>query len=160
MAWESSGTNLQQLVTNLQRHHIIKSDTVAHAMKSVDRAKYCVDPRGAYQDRPQSIGYNATISAPHMHAYAMEYMMPNLREGAKVLDIGSGSGYLTACFAQIVGRSGRVVGIEHVKELVDLSLKNIRKDNPDLLDIVTIKVGDGRLGYQDEAPYDCIHVGA
>lgn len=43
---------------------IIKSDTVANAMTSVDRKHYC--PYAPYHDSPQSIGYSATISAPHM----------------------------------------------------------------------------------------------
>jgi len=49
-----------------------------------------------------SIGYGVTISAPHMHAQALEVLSDQLVEGAKVLDVGSGSGYLTACFAHMV----------------------------------------------------------
>jgi len=43
---------------------------------------------------PQSIDYRATISAPHMHAYALEYLKDHLKKGGRVLDVGSGSGYL------------------------------------------------------------------
>lgn len=43
---------------------IIKSDVVANAMVAVDRKNYC--PHAPYHDSPQSIGYSATISAPHM----------------------------------------------------------------------------------------------
>ena len=43
---------------------------------------------------PQSINFNATISAPHMHAYALEYLKDLLKPGGKVLDVGAGSGYL------------------------------------------------------------------
>ena len=53
-------------------------------------------------DSPQSIGHGATISAPHMHAYAIEILKDFIREGSKVLDVGSGTGYLTACFAMMV----------------------------------------------------------
>lgn len=45
----------------------------------------------AYMDAPLGIGYSATISAPHMHAYALELMLDRLRPGAKVLDVGSGT---------------------------------------------------------------------
>ena len=41
-------------------------------------------------DAPQSIGYGVTISAPHMHAHALEILKDNLFEGAKALDVGSG----------------------------------------------------------------------
>ena len=52
----------------------------------------CRCPQWAYMDAPQSIGYAATISAPHMHAYALELLLDQLRPGAKVLDVGSGTG--------------------------------------------------------------------
>ncbi|XP_038584302.1 l-isoaspartyl protein carboxyl methyltransferase, like isoform X3 [Micropterus salmoides] len=107
-------------------------------------------------------GYRATISAPHMHAHALELLSDKLTEGASALDVGSGSGYLTACFARMTGPSGRVVGIEHIDELVQMSIKNVQADDPELLTSGRIKllVGDGRLGCTDGAPYDAIHVGA
>jgi protein-L-isoaspartate(D-aspartate) O-methyltransferase len=91
------------------------------------------------------------------------------QEGAKVLDVGCGSGYLTACLAYMAGPSGTVVGIEHIRELVDLSRRNIEHGNIDLLqqdaedaDHIRVKFvfGDGRLGWEEDAPYDAIHVGA
>ena len=90
-------------------------------MLAVDRAYF--SPRNPYEDSPQSIGsgkrpkthvpnrfrfltvclsQGATISAPHMHAYALEALTDHIKEGAKVLDVGSGTGYLTACFAIMV----------------------------------------------------------
>uniref|UniRef100_A0ABI7XIW7 Protein-L-isoaspartate O-methyltransferase n=2 Tax=Felinae TaxID=338152 RepID=A0ABI7XIW7_FELCA len=106
--------------------------------------------------------FQATISAPHMHAYALELLFDQLHEGAKALDVGSGSGILTACFARMVGSTGKVIGIDHIKELVDDSINNVRKDDPMLLSSgrVQLVVGDGRMGYAEEAPYDAIHVGA
>lgn len=77
-----------------------------------------------------------------------------------MLDVGSGSGYMTACFALLVGPQGHVYAIDHVKELVETSVKNIQKDNPQLLHRITTKVGDGMLGWPEHAPYDVIYVGA
>lgn len=48
----------------------------------------------AYRDRPQPIGHNATLSAPHMHAIMLELLHAHARPGARVLDVGSGSGYI------------------------------------------------------------------
>ncbi len=42
-------------------------------MRKVDRGDFC-DPSSAYEDCPQRIGYNATISAPHMHALCLEWL--------------------------------------------------------------------------------------
>ncbi|NP_001040252.1 L-isoaspartyl protein carboxyl methyltransferase [Bombyx mori] len=160
MAWRSHGANNVDLIRNLRTNGIIKSDTVANAMLAVDRKNYC--PSSPYQDSPQSIGFSATISAPHMHAHALEKLKNQLVPGEKALDVGSGSGYLTACMAMMLGETGRVVGIEHISELVNLATKNIQNDNPSLLSSERIKlvVGDGRLGYPSEAPYSAIHVGA
>lgn len=130
-------------------------------MLKVDRAFYCPSEQ-PYFDSPCSIGYGATISAPHMHAYALELLKDKLVDGATVLDVGSGSGYLTACLADMVGPSGRVFGVEHIKELVHRSEENIRRDCPDLLDSGRVKLvhSDGRIGLKDHAPFDVIHVGA
>lgn len=42
------------------------------------------------------------MSAPHMHAHCLEVLEPMLRPGARVLDVGSGTGYLTACMGFMV----------------------------------------------------------
>lgn len=108
-------------------------------MLKVDRSYYCPS-RSPYQDSPYSIGYGATISAPHMHAYALEALKDKLVEGAQVLDVGSGSGYLTACMAHMVGPGGVVYGVDHIKELVSQSEENIRSDCPELLDSGRVKL--------------------
>ncbi|XP_068632311.1 protein-L-isoaspartate(D-aspartate) O-methyltransferase isoform X2 [Battus philenor] len=160
MAWRSHGVNNADMVRNLRANGIIKTAAVENAMIAVDRKSYC--PYAPYQDSPQSIGYSATISAPHMHAHALERLHKQLVPGEKALDVGSGSGYLTACMAIMLGENGSVVGIDHIPELVQLATKNIKNGNPDLLKSGRIKliVGDGRLGYSDDAPYNAIHVGA
>lgn len=161
------------------------------------------------------------------HASSLELLKDHLKEGKKALDVGSGSGYLTACMAIMVspqflhdnhgllyqlgelgelaikltiiifvsqflslftvlkiyfyiinsdlryflpqyfhysqvGKTGKVVAVEHIGSLVDDSRNNIKKNHEDLLTsgrVILVK-GDGRQGYQKEAPYDAIHVGA
>lgn len=65
---------------NLKKNGIIKSSRVEEAMKAVDRNNY--SPSNPYMDSPQSIGYGVTISAPHMHAHALELLANHLKEGA------------------------------------------------------------------------------
>ncbi|VDN25419.1 unnamed protein product [Gongylonema pulchrum] len=166
MAWRSHGDSNASLVGNLQKvgrfagNRLFEDERVKMAMLAIDRADFC--PRNPYMDNPEPIGCNATISAPHMHAAALQYLKDHLREGDRALDVGSGSGYLTACMAHMVGLSGRVVGIEHIRELVELSIRNIRKHHAEFLDgerIVMVE-GDGRRGFERYAPYKAIHVGA
>ncbi|XP_073667556.1 protein-L-isoaspartate(D-aspartate) O-methyltransferase isoform X1 [Paramisgurnus dabryanus] len=163
MAWKSGGASHAELVNNLRicpENGIIKSDRVYEVMLATDRAHF--SRCNPYMDSPQSIGYQATISAPHMHAYALELLHDHLYEGAKALDVGSGSGILSVCFARMVGPKGKVIGIDHIKELVDDSVNNVKKDDPSLISSGRLKlmVGDGRMGHTEEAPYDAIHVGA
>lgn len=68
----------------------------------------------------------------------MEYLRDELKPGAHVLDVGSGSGYLTACFYRYIQVQGenintKVVGIEHQPELVKLSKRNLNNDDPQML---------------------------
>lgn len=99
-----------------------------------------------------------------MHANACESLLDYLQPGSQVLDIGSGSGYLTAVLANLVGTSGTVIGIDHEKPLVELAHTNMSKseDGRRMLDSGRVKfvLGDGRKGWNEGAPYDAIHVGA
>ncbi|KAK9507429.1 hypothetical protein O3M35_007283 [Rhynocoris fuscipes] len=160
MAWISHSSNQFELVQHLKQSNVIKSEEVERVMKKVDRGQYV--SYNPYADVPQGIGYGVTISAPHMHAHALEILRTRLRPGAKALDVGSGSGYLTACMALMVGPEGKVIGIDHIKELVIDSIKNVKRGHANLITSGRIEfvVGDGRLGFPEEAPYDAIHVGA
>ncbi|KAF2130025.1 protein-L-isoaspartate O-methyltransferase [Dothidotthia symphoricarpi CBS 119687] len=162
MAWRSSGSSNETLIANLARNGLIESDRVKEAMLQVDRAHYA--PSSPYDDSPQPIGHSATISAPHMHASACTSLLPYLSPGARVLDIGSGSGYLTAVLAHLVGPTGSVVGIDHIAPLVALATGNMRKSATGraMLDAGQVRfvLGDGRKGWSEGAPYDAIHVGA
>ena len=115
-----------------------------------------------------------------MHAHVLEDMLPPLLKASKdypdkplsVLDVGCGSGYLTAVFGRMVEHKsktphgvlnkGKVIGIDVIPQLVELSRKNIQKEDGDLLDngIVEVFTRDGWKGYPAGAPYNAIHVGA
>jgi len=54
------------------------------------------------------------MSSPSVHAETLECLMSNLKPGGKALDIGCGSGYISACFAEALGEKGRVYSIDHI----------------------------------------------
>jgi protein-L-isoaspartate(D-aspartate) O-methyltransferase len=173
-AWRVHADSNAELIAGLMRDGIIKSKRVADAMRAVPREHYCSTNAGnlAWVDRPVGTMCGQTISAPHMHAYALETLQEQAAHGAKVLDVGSGSGYLAACFGEMVGPSGTVIGIDVFPELVQWSQQNLRKGNPGLVPPqsrtangqlapgVHLLVGDGWKGMPSEAPFDAIHVGA
>ena len=160
MAWRAHGDSNEDLVNQLKANGIVKTERIELAMKRVDRGQFVT--YSPYKDSPQSINYQATISAPHMHAYALEMLRDHLLEGMNALDVGSGSGYLTVCMSLLVGDRGKVIGIEHIKELVEYSSKNTNKSHARLLTSGQLQyvVGDGRMGFLGAAPFDAIHVGA
>ncbi|XP_075158747.1 protein-L-isoaspartate (D-aspartate) O-methyltransferase [Haematobia irritans] len=165
MAWRSVGANNADLIRQLKDYGVIATEAVAASMTATDRKFY--SPRNPYMDAPQSIGHGVTISAPHMHAFALEYLRDHMKPGVRVLDVGSGSGYLTACFWRYIKAQGdhantRIVGIEHQPELVKLSISNLNNDDESMLKSgqLIILEGDGRKGSPENAPFNAIHVGA
>lgn len=166
MAWRCSAPSNAALVDNLCRSGLIRDAAARDAFLAVDRADYA--PARPYDDCPQLIGHGATISAPHMHAAAVEHLLPRLRAAAadvRVLDVGSGSGYLTHLLAELAGPRALVVGLEHVPALRALGEANMRKSvtGAALLNSgrVRFRVGDGRRGHPgDGGAWDVIHVGA
>ena len=166
------------LVEALAKNAVIRSPAVRDAMAAVDRGHFVRAGTDAYYDAPAPIGFGATISAPHMHAHCLELLADKLTPTARVLDVGSGTGILLAYFAAACGQAAaaaaapaaaaasafRVVGVEHVDELVQWSQTNLEKEpaSKALFETGAIAVvtGDGRLGLPKLAPFDVIHVGA
>ena len=159
---------MNQFVNSLQTN-----DTVKTLMKRFDRYHFCVNKSDAYIDKPSHLFLGQTISAPHMHAKAIEYLKPVLKPGATILDIGSGSGYLTACFGEAVKVyhknnkfRGKVIGLEIIPELVDYSVNIIQKKYNYLYHYkrnFKILHKDGKFGYplkKNKEIYDGIHIGA
>ncbi len=151
------------LVESLTSRKILTDPKVVRAMLIVPRHKFVPEEAvsSAYIDSPLSIGQGQTISAPHMNAMMCEYL--ELKEGEKVLEVGTGSGYHAALCAELVApknseSKGHVYTIERLKQLAEgakRSLKDTGYEN-----IVTVIHGDGTLGYPEAAPYDKILVTA
>ena len=129
----------------------------------MDRFNYVQNSQGCFDDCPQRIGWGITISAPHMHARALEELKSKLQPGSRALDVGSGSGYLAVAMAKLCQPDGVTIGIDHVNDLVEWSRENVKRDGKqDLVDsgALQLLVRDGFQGYAEGGPYDAIHVGA
>lgn len=147
----SSTKSNEDLIDRLQQEGNIQSRVVKQVMLAVDRKNYfTISPYGGIH-----------ISLPYKHAHALEMLKDHLFEGGRALDVGSGSGYITACMALMVYPSGKVVGIDRLPEVINISKENINKDQPGFLKtgVIEFIVGDGKQGYENLAPYNAIHVG-
>ncbi|MDZ7779716.1 MAG: protein-L-isoaspartate(D-aspartate) O-methyltransferase [Gemmatimonadota bacterium] len=106
----------------------------------------------AYEDVPVPIGFGQTASQPSLQAYYLSLLEPDSDD--KVLEVGTGSGYLTALLACA---ADRVYSVERVR---DLSRRARRALDQLELKNVALLVGDGTIGWRKYQPFDLIVVSA
>ncbi|MEK7537303.1 MAG: protein-L-isoaspartate O-methyltransferase [Patescibacteria group bacterium] len=143
----------EQLIQKLISEKTLVTPQIIKAFKNIDRKDFVLtqDKNRAYEDRPLSIGYGATISQPTTVAIMLEKLQP--QSGEKILEIGTGSGYMTALLAEIAGKEGKVFSIEYVSELKGLAEFNLRKYN---LGSIALFTGDGKVGLKNYSSFDRI----
>jgi protein-L-isoaspartate(D-aspartate) O-methyltransferase len=106
----------------------------------------------AYEDHPVPIGYGQTISQPYVVAYMTEAL--GLHGGESVLEVGTGCGYQAAVLAEIAASVRTVEIVAPLAEEAAARLKRLGYAN------VTVRTGDGYLGWPEAAPFDAIVVTA
>jgi protein-L-isoaspartate(D-aspartate) O-methyltransferase len=133
------------------------SERVILAMNRVPRELFVPERlrSRAYNDIPLPIGYEQTISAPHMVAIMCDLL--DLQEKMSVLEVGGGSGYHAAVMADLVGADGHIFSIERHPELVAAARKSLNRAG---INNVTMIEGDGSIGLLKHAPFDRISVAA
>ena len=142
------------MVTEQLEARGIVDQRVLDAMASVPRDAFVGegDRKRAYLDMPLRIGYGQTISQPYMVAIICQ--TAEVKEGDRVLDIGTGSGYQAAVLAEL---GGRVHTVERIPKLAELARERLAAAGYEAVDV---HVGDGSLGLPEHAPFDAIVVAA
>ncbi|MFW0837692.1 MAG: protein-L-isoaspartate O-methyltransferase [Candidatus Komeilibacteria bacterium] len=149
--------NIDQLIDYLKGKSVLHSPRLEQALRIVDRGDF-VRPETrpwAYWDEPLSIGYGQTISQPAVVVFMLELLAPQM--GENVLDVGCGSGWQTALLAYLVGREGKVTGLEIKPPLVQQAKVNLV---PYEFSNIEILLADGHEGFSLGAPYDKIIIAA
>ncbi|MDR1037044.1 MAG: protein-L-isoaspartate(D-aspartate) O-methyltransferase, partial [Deltaproteobacteria bacterium] len=128
----------------------ISSPSVLECMGRVPRHLFVDDSlaQHAYQDGPLPIGHGQTISQPYMVALMTEAL--DLKPGDRVLEIGCGCGYQSAVLA---GLCSRVYAVERIPQLFDLARSNLMRLG---IRNVSLRLGDGTLGWPEEAPFEAV----
>jgi protein-L-isoaspartate(D-aspartate) O-methyltransferase len=144
----------RDMVETQIRRRGVADERVLTAMRKVPRHRFVPEAlcAQAYDDHPLPIGEDQTISQPYIVALMTEIL--ELKATDRVLEIGTGSGYQAAVLAEL---AAQVYSIDRVASLADsaqrllaaLGYKNIH-----------IRVGDGTLGWPEQAPFDAIMVTA
>jgi protein-L-isoaspartate(D-aspartate) O-methyltransferase len=144
----------QRMVDQHLRARGITDERVLEAMARVPRHEFAPQRYRdqAYEDHPLPIGEGQTISQPYIVAIMLEAL--SLMPSDRVLEVGTGSGYVTALLAQL---TAEVISVERHRALADsagealsrLGYRNVR-----------VIVGDGSRGFAEAAPYNAIIVSA
>ncbi len=132
----------------------IKNPRVLDVFRKIERHKFV--PRefitSAYADFPVPIGEGQTISQPFIVALMTEYL--DLGGSERVLEIGTGSGYQTAILAELAREVYTIERFENLARQAQMLLNELGYKN------IEIKIGDGTLGWAEQAPFDRIIITA
>jgi len=149
-------TALNNLINSLRDSRFLTDDKVESAFRDIPRHEFVPTSQldRAYSNEPLAIMNDQTISQPGVVSRMTEWL--DLKDGQKILEIGTGSAWQTAILSYLVG-TGDVYSVEIYSELVKFARENLEKFN---LDNAHVILGDGSLGYPKESPYDRIIITA
>ena len=108
----------------------------------------------AYEDMALPLENGATISQPYTIAFMLNLLELQPNKNQKILEIGSGSGYVLALISEII-KKGKIYGIEIISSLANKSKKLLKRDKK-----ITILNKDGSNGLPEKAPFDRILISA
>jgi len=143
-----------RMVETQLRERGIRDERVLAAMTRVPRHEFTPEAfrNQAYADHPSPIGEDQTISQPYIVALMLEALA--LTPSDTVLEIGTGSGYVTALLAEL---TAQVWSIERHAVLADEATGVLARLGYTNVKVIT---GDGTLGYEASSPYDAVIVSA
>lgn len=136
------------------RERGVRNERVLEAMRTIPREEFLPESaRGAsYEDRAVPIGQDQTISQPFIVAFMTEQL--EVGPEHRVLEIGTGSGYQTAVLARLCRHVFTIERLPSLSERAAATLGAMGIAN------VSYRVGDGSVGWPEEAPFDRILVTA
>jgi protein-L-isoaspartate(D-aspartate) O-methyltransferase len=147
---------INDLIIYLKNSKFLIDKRVESALRNIPRHEFVPESEldYAYNNEPLQIMKNQTISQPGVVTRMTEWL--DVKDGQKILEIGTGSGWQSAILSYLVG-NGDVYSVERHPELVKFAQENLKKLNVDNVHVI---LGDGSLGYPKESPYDRIIITA
>ncbi|MBP7811497.1 MAG: protein-L-isoaspartate O-methyltransferase [Candidatus Moranbacteria bacterium] len=146
------------LVEMLKQNSYLRSEELMWAFRSVSRAEFLPQEfeDEADADIPLPIGYGQMGPQPSLVAVMLELL--EVKEGHRILVVGSGSGWVTGLLGYAVGRQGKVIAFERIEELHLTGKRNLEKFDFIKSGRVECFLGEGEEGYPEDAPFDRILV--
>ena len=149
-------TAINDLIIYLKNSKFLTDERVESALRNIPRHEFIPESEldYAYNNEPLPTMKKQTISQPGVVTRMTEWL--DVKDGQKILEIGTGSGWQSAILSYLVG-TGNVYSIERYPELVKFAQENLKKLK---IDNVHVILGDGSIGYSKAAPYDRIIITA
>ncbi|MDH3312742.1 MAG: protein-L-isoaspartate(D-aspartate) O-methyltransferase [Nitrosopumilus sp.] len=149
-------TALNDLINYLKNSRFLNDKKVEDAFRNIPRHEFVPSSEldYAYYNEPLPIKKNQTISQPAVVSRMTEWL--DVKQGQKILEIGTGSGWQTAILSYLVGQ-GAVYSVEIKPELVKFARENLEKLG---MNNVNVILSDGSIGYPKFSPYDRIMITA
>lgn len=147
---------MKYLIKELIESGVLKTPEIIEAFQKIDRKDFVPEEyrAEAYANHALPIGYNQTISQPLTVAFMLELLQP--QAGDRILEIGSGSGWVTSLLAKIVGPSGKIYALERIPELEKFGRQNTAKYGFIGKKIAEFHAFNAVNGFPEHAPYDKI----
>ncbi len=147
----------QDLIFQLISQDYLKSADLKNAFLKADRKNFVPAnlQAEAYSDIALPLFEGQTISQPSTVAFMLDLLEP--AKGNKVLEIGAGSGWLTALLSNLIGRNGFVFAFEINRKVGEFGIRNLKKHPLKNFQYV---ISDAKKHWRDGAPYDRIISGA
>ena len=149
-------SQLDDLISILKNTKFLTDNKVESAFRNIPRHEFVMPSEldKAYCNEPLPIMKGQTISQPGVVSRMTEWL--DIKNGQKILEIGTGSGWQTAILSYLVG-NGIVYSIEIHPKLVNFAKENLEKLE---IDNVHVILDDGSVGYPKASPYDRIIITA
>ncbi len=148
--------SLESLIESLKYSHTLVTPIIEQAFREIDRGWFCL--KTPYYDTAIDIGCKMCISSPSMHIWYLELSKDFIGNAKKILDVGTGTGYLAAIFAHLVP-DAEIYGLEYYDSLTHTAANTIQRYLPKEASRISFITTEGEKGYLEGAPYDIITVG-
>jgi len=144
--------NKDELIASLRKKGF--SESIVKAFEKVKREDFVPEHLigYAYEDMALPVMDGSTLSQPSTVAFMLDLL--DIKEGQKIVEIGSGSGYVLALLAEM-NQSGKIYGVEILKDLAVKSMKYLESRKN-----VEVVIRNGSQGFPELAPYDRIIISA
>ncbi len=135
---------------------LVTDPRLIEAFKKINRADFLPQSKAneAYTDREDDFGFGENIASPYLQAQLLQLI--DLKEGQKVLDLGTGAGFAMSVISYVIGQGGELYSLERSQSITEYARQNLMK-YPELQNF-EIVFKDGTDGLISRAPYDRIYV--